>query len=114
MEKNELYHYGVLGMRWGVRKRSASQDSSKVKEIRKKRISEMSNQELRDVNNRLQLERQYKDLKRRPNHVQKAVKGFIATAGTITAVTAAAKVYKKLGNNIVDKIGDWVIKDIKF
>lgn len=112
----ELYHYGVRGMKWGVRrqKRSRSEDSQKVRTIRKKKVHEMTNQELKDANNRLQLERQYKDLTRKKSVGEKAVKAFIGTAGTITAVTAAAGVYKKVGNKAIDVIGDWVIKDLKF
>lgn len=112
MDKNYLAHYGVLGMKWGVR-RTRSADSAKVKAIRKKKVYEMSNQDLKDANNRLQLETQYRDLSRRSNAGKRAVSAFIATAGTITAVTAAAKTYKKVGNTIIDKIGDWVIKDLK-
>lgn len=51
---NELAHYGVKGMRWGVRKKSKSTP--------RKSISEMSNQELQDHINRGNLEKQYKSL----------------------------------------------------
>lgn len=51
---NELAHYGVKGMRWGVRKKSKSKP--------RKSISEMSNQELQDHINRGNLEKQYKSL----------------------------------------------------
>lgn len=117
MERNYLAHYGVLGMKWGVRRKSRtpSADSAKVKAIRKKKVNEMSNQELRDANNRLQLEKQYKDLTKKQNLGQlgkKAVKTFIGTAGTITAVTAAYATYKKTGNQILDKIGDWACGEI--
>ena len=70
---DELYHYGILGMRWGVRrgrksvsgiktrkaKTQPSEDSLRVQNIRKKKVKQMSNQELRDVNQRMQLENQY-------------------------------------------------------
>lgn len=111
----ELYHHGVKGMRWGVRrKRSMSEDAKRTATIKKKKIHEMSNNELRDANNRLQLESQYKQLTKKRNVVKSAVTGFIKTAGTISAVVAAAKTYEKFGGKILDKIGNWVIKDIKF
>lgn len=104
--QNELYHYGVLGMKWGRRKSTRSADSAHVKNIRKKRVYQMSNQELRDVNNRLQLENQYKDLSSRQNIGKQAVKVFIGTAGTITAVASAAKTYKKYGELALKTIGN--------
>ena len=112
MDKNYLAHYGVLGMKWGVRKKTPSADSAKVKAIRKKSVDEMSNQDLRDANNRLQLESQYKQLTKKTGIGKKAVKAFIGTAGTITAVTAAAKTYKKVGNAALDKLCDVITKDL--
>ena len=114
MESNYLAHYGVLGMKWGVRRKSRtpSADSAKVKAIRKKKVDEMSNQDLRDANNRLQLEQQYRTLRKQNNAGKRAVTAFIATAGTITAVTTAAAVYKKTGTSVLDKIGDMVVSSI--
>ena len=114
MENNYLAHYGVPGMKWGVRRKSRtpSADSARVKAIRKKKVYEMSNDEIRDANNRLQLERQYKDLNKERRVGKKAVRAFITTAGTITAVTAAYGTYKKTGARVLDKIGDMVISSI--
>lgn len=112
---NELKHYGVPGMRWGVRKkRVASEDSIKTSNIRKKKIYEMTNQELQTANNRLQLERNYKQLTQRKSGIKKGISAFIKTAGTISAVTAAAATYKKYGNKLIDNIGDMIVKNIKF
>lgn len=71
--ENFLQHYGILGMKWGVRRsrkelererkqRNASEDSKKAAKNKKRDISELSNEELRELNNRMQLERQYRDL----------------------------------------------------
>lgn len=76
--ENILMHYGVLGMKWGVRKdrktgvrkgtpikgtkaakRKPSSDHVRAKNIGKKRVSEMSNQELRDYNERKRLVQEY-------------------------------------------------------
>lgn len=60
---NNLQHVGVLGMHWGIRKRGpASADSTKTSEIKKKHVSELSNDELKAAVNRMQLERQFKEL----------------------------------------------------
>lgn len=93
---NELYHYGVPGMKWGQR-RAASDDSVAAKNIRKKKVKEMSNQDLRDVNNRMNLEQQHRDLAKKSNNGRRAVMGFIAAAGTLALVSKAVHTYAKTG-----------------
>lgn len=118
---NELYHYGVLGMRWGRRKakvnkstrkpkRKMSEDAKEIAKIRKKRVSEMSNQELKDVNKRLEAESKYKELTRKKNVGKQVVQAFIATGTTIAAVETAARTYKKVADFAVNKIGKRVVK----
>lgn len=114
MNNNELYHYGVLGMKWGKRKgRTPSADSADVKQIRKKSIDEMSNDELRKANQRLELERQYKQHTNKISIGRKVANVIIGTAGTMVAIGKAYDTYKKIGNGALDKIGDWVLKDIQ-
>lgn len=66
-----MYHFGILGMKWGVRRKSGksgrvtSEEHNKAQGLKKKHISEMSNDELRQLNTRLQLERSYKDLSKK-------------------------------------------------
>lgn len=82
-----LAHYGVKGMKWGVRKRKTSSDFDQTVPHRKKRAKELSNQELTDVNKRLNLERSYKQLN--PSTVKRgemAAKGIIGTVGTLAAL----------------------------
>lgn len=95
-DDNELVHYGVKGMRWGVRRaslrRNASADHKEARNLKKRHISELSNVELRTLNNRRQLENQYKQLN--PNTLQigkKHVAAALATAGTVAAIIKVAK-----------------------
>lgn len=57
-----LKHFGIPGMKWGIRRKNPSGDYTKAREIRKKHVSEMSNDELKTVIGRLSLEKQYKDI----------------------------------------------------
>lgn len=93
-DNNELYHFGVKGMRWGVRKSRRSdgapskrQSRKAIKkqlntldEVRRKRyaetdISKMSTQELRELNNRIREENAYiKEMTPEASSFSKAVK----------------------------------------
>lgn len=108
---NELYHYGVMGMKWGRRKnRYISKDSKRVTNIRKKKINQMSNEELKAVNKRLELENNYKSFSAKRNVGKKLVKGFITVAGTMVAIEGAVKTYERFGKLAIDKIGKMRIK----
>ena len=102
---NELYHYGVLGMKWGIRKdRRGSVGSSKKKtgEVEKyhedykrahskKRVSSMSDAELRSRLNRLQMEQQYRKLSSEKIGRGKSFMKKAVTAGaTVASVTTTA------------------------
>lgn len=64
-----LEHYGIRGMRWGIRRRNPSgrehKDSSSIRSLRGKKVGELSNEQLRQLNQRLQLEQTYKGLNSR-------------------------------------------------
>lgn len=123
---NELYHYGILGMKWGKRryqnkdgsltsagkKRYDKPNDDYIKVHSKKKISQMSNDELKNRNNRLQMEKNYRELTRKTNIGKKATQAFISTAGTIAAVTTAYSTYKKIADNGLDKIGNYILKGI--
>lgn len=110
---NELKHYGVLGMKWGRRKKryyTPSEDSNRVTRIRQKHVSEMSNQELKDVNKRLNLEKDYRSLTIKKNLGKTAIQSFIGVAGTIVALEGASKTYERITRTAVSKIGKKAIK----
>lgn len=111
MESTELMHYGVKGMKWGVRrKRPKHEDYQKAHS--RKHVSEMSDKELRDRNNRLQMEQQYAQLTKRKNHGAKIIKAVIAGAATLKALDSAYKTYGKYTDSALDKVGDWVLSGI--
>lgn len=88
-QPNVIVHYGVKGMKWGVTRAgktrpSPSEDHSTSRSSMRKRPSQMSNSELRKLNERLQLEKTNRELQSR-GALQK-IKAGTAVAGTILAV----------------------------
>lgn len=103
---NELYHFGVKGMKWGFRKdrkrsisskrsRSDSKDYTESRDLLKKSPNKLSNAELRKINERLNLEQQYSNLT--TSQKQKG-KRFIDKVGNQMKQTAANEVSKQLMN----------------
>jgi hypothetical protein len=77
-----IQHVGILGMRWGRRKSksSPSADHIKAHSLKTKKLSEMSNEEIRTLTNRMQLESQFKNLQ--PKKVNYGKKIASATLGS--------------------------------
>ena len=110
MNDNELYHYGVLGMKWGVRRKRNSYNVETAKP-KKKTLSEMSDDELRSKLNRLQMEKQYKDLVRTLNPKQESkaktfVKKVLERSGENIATQTATYIMGKSVNKFLEKIYD--------
>lgn len=95
MNNNELKHYGVLGMKWGRRKAqyNTSADHDRARQLEKKHVSEMSNKELRELNDRQQLESKHKQLN--PSTIKKAVTVVTAVAAGLGAVALLHENSKK-------------------
>lgn len=91
--QDELYHFGVKGMKWGRRKVKTQKDSPKQKRQQKiKEMSKMSDDQLRKAINRLQMERQYSELvsgkyKSTVDKGKLAVAKYIAGVGTMVTIT---------------------------
>lgn len=116
MQNNELYHFGIKGMKWGVRryqnkdgsltsagKKRYSDDYTEAKEISKKSVKEMSNAELRKINERKRLEQEYSRLN--PSTIKKG----LAIVGTLSGVLGTAATFYNNANNVV-KIGKKFVK----
>jgi hypothetical protein len=84
--KEFIEHHGVKGMRWGVRKSGglgkSSADFKKVAALKKKPKHQLTNQQLKTINERLNLETNFS--KMNPGPVKKGAEtaaGILATVG---------------------------------
>jgi hypothetical protein len=114
---DSLYHVGVLGMHWGRRKGSSSTSSSSGSHgtssedhdkvhvtLKGKKLKEMSNAELKTFNERLQLERTFKDLtKTEVSAGRKFVNDILVSTGSDLAKTYSKKYATKLVENLIKK-----------
>lgn len=106
MDKDEqLKHYGVPGMKWGVRKdrnvgrkigtskkKRTPKDYQKVAKLKSNRSKQLSNKELETAIRRMELEKRYNDLN--PKGVSKGLKiaaGIVAASTTINSVYLIGK-----------------------
>lgn len=117
-EKNSLKHYGVKGMKWGVRKQYKSTGRKKNKKIFSFKKSEkktakkeknesssnkryISDEELRRRINRLKMEKEYKQLTAREKSAgQKWIEGVLSDSSRQIAVSFI----KKYADKTIDKM----------
>lgn len=111
--KDILAHYGILGQKWGVRRDNPSgpshADSKVSSALRTKKAHELSNDEIRLVLARIQLERQYNSLTKAEksagakliNEIMgKAAKQAATKYTTMLVDEAVGKIYEEvLGKN---------------
>jgi rRNA maturation protein Rpf1 len=72
-----LFHFGIPGMKWGKRRaktlQNVSKDSERVSKLKTKKLHELTNDELKDLTQRMQLERSFKDLKKSQSNAGKKI-----------------------------------------
>lgn len=116
-----LYHHGILGQKWGIRRfqnsdgtyteagkkrrreDSYSEDYKKYESLKKKSPKEMSNNELKEFNKRAQLEQDYRRLN--PNAIAKG----LAIAGALSAATITLVNLYNNSSNLI-RIGKKIIR----
>ena len=118
-----LQHYGVKGMKWGVRRSQAQLDRAagrrtarKTARANKKRssappASSMDDNQLRQRINRMKMEKEYNELTSKSTGAgRKFAKKALSSAGTAIAVSQLTKA----GNKVVEKgigyLGSYVKK----
>lgn len=127
---NSLQHWGIKGMRWGVR-RFRKKDGSLTSAGKKrysddahddykkahdnKSLKSMSDAELRARNNRLQMEAQYNNLTKKKVSAGRKFATTILVGAATTVATSYANDYAKkgaawLGKEIADHAGSALIR----
>ena len=111
-----LQHSGVLGMRWGIRKRrsgsgssdgskkrsSGSEEHNKLNALKKKKGKDLTDAEIKSALARLKLEKEYKDLtKREVSGFEKAARSVISDAAKETSKKYTAQAMTKAVETII-------------
>lgn len=109
MSHSELMHFGVKGMKWGVRK-SRIKNSKKWSSSKQAKIDGMSDDQLRRINNRIRLEKEYRQL------TQTRMERYRSKAGKAAeeaAFNTLQNVLQKGIKNAASKGGSAAIKGAK-
>lgn len=126
---DELMHYGIKGMKWGVRRyqnkdgtltaagkkrereqtRGWSKEAKEARRIKRKSVNQMTNKELQTLNRRMELESNYRRLN--PSTVRRGLK-YAASAsaafGTVMALRNNSDQIINLGKEFLGVGGQFV------
>lgn len=123
-EDYELFHYGVKGMKWGVRKsgggvktsrlerklaekaaeaKTHSADHKTAQKLRRKPLETMSNDDIRTLNKRLELETNYARLMESTRKKGTLEKGLEFALGINKQTDRVANVYNSPTASLVKK-----------
>lgn len=119
----ELYHYGIKGMKWGIRRyqnkdgtltaagkkrerektRGWSKEAKEARRIKRKSVHQMTNKELQTLNRRMDLEANYRRLN--PNAVKRGLTYVAAVGGamgTVLTLRNNSEQLIKAGRSVVE------------
>ena len=101
MNYEELYHHGILGMKWGKRNgppyplNESAKSAAEKKQQRKSDTSNMSDDELKKRVQRLNLEKSYKNLSKSSNQSSKLDKAKKIVDSSSSLVNQAKKMHQE-------------------
>ena len=101
MNNTEITHHGILGMKWGKRKNSSAFGSVVGRKKSSPDVKKMSDSELKQKINRLQMEKQYTQLTRKESS---AGKKFVMNVLTDASKQTASKYVSKYMSQGVDAL----------
>lgn len=99
-----LAHHGIKGMKWGVRRSQKVLDQLAGRTSKKEDVKKMSDQELRQKINRIQMEQQYSKLtSRQMSAGEKAVRDVLANSAKNVATNYTTKAMTKAVEEIIKR-----------